>query len=103
VPKKKLREIACTVLFVIAVPILNRHGGLQPLGATACESNILDSDECRRPLGANLFMPAGANPSDKFPVLLEYLPYCKDVLGRRPSFSEISISPKVCNFEQSSK
>ncbi len=29
-------------------------------------------------LAANLFMPVGAKPSEKFPALLEYLPYRKD-------------------------
>src|SRR5260370_9365608 len=29
-------------------------------------------------LGANLFMPTGAKSGERFPVLLEYLPYRKD-------------------------
>jgi predicted acyl esterase len=81
VPKKKLREIACTVRFVMAVPILNQHSGFQPVGYGVRSESVSIPMNAGVRLAANLWMPAGANPSDKFPVLLEYLPYREDVPG----------------------
>src|SRR5579863_1192969 len=45
-------------------------------GATIHEEWIPLHDGIR--LAVNLFMPKGANPGDKFPAILEYLPYRKD-------------------------
>jgi hypothetical protein len=76
---KKLREIAFTVLFVIAGPILNPAQWSSPAkryGVRIEHVWIPMKDSVR--LAANLFMPTGADSSEKFPVLLEYLPYRKD-------------------------
>jgi X-Pro dipeptidyl-peptidase (S15 family) len=35
-------------------------------------------------LAVNLFLPVGAKPEEKFPALLEYLPYRQAAIGRTP-------------------
>ena len=53
-------------------------------------------------LAGTLLMPAGANPSAKF---LFCWNICRTARTSRAAsvVPEISISPEVCNFEQSSK
>jgi predicted acyl esterase len=71
--------MAFTVLWLIAVPVLNpaqRISTSTRYGVRIEHVWIPMNDGVR--LAANLFMPTGANPSEKFPVLLEYLPYRKD-------------------------
>ncbi len=57
----------------------NEPGWLPPLihaGMRMDEVSIQMPDGVR--LAANLFRPEGAEPTDRYPVLLEYLPYRKD-------------------------
>jgi len=63
--------LVCVLLFSLAVPC-----AAEPVGPRVQEVFIPMPDGVR--LAADLYLPADAKPGDRFPVLLEYLPYRKD-------------------------
>ncbi len=76
---EKLRGIYLAALLAIAVPFLNAAQRIPPSASYGVRIEyvwIPMKDGVR--LAANLFMPTGAKPGERFPVLLEYLPYRKD-------------------------
>jgi putative CocE/NonD family hydrolase len=76
-----------TVIFLLALPIFAAPALAQATAPTNSSPAIYPSmnkvqswipmkDGTR--LAVNLYMPEGAKPADKFPAILEYLPYRKD-------------------------
>ena len=75
--KHTLKVLYALVLVLVVSPWGHAASPSQPnYGITIQQAWLELADGVR--LAADLYMPEGAAPGEKFPVLLEYLPYRKD-------------------------
>ena len=68
---------ACLLIPVVALPALTAAPASPPAYGVRMERTWIPMKDGVR-LAATLYMPDGAKPEEKFPALLDYLPYRKD-------------------------